>query len=52
MSNTNRPVMSIAKVSRLYKRSGKEGKIVCVVGNITNDLRIMTIPKMTVSFVL
>jgi large subunit ribosomal protein L18e len=49
MSQTNTPPMSIARVTRLMKKPGREGKIAVVVGVVTDDARIFTIPKLTVS---
>ncbi|CAL8092402.1 unnamed protein product [Orchesella dallaii] len=48
MSRINRPPISIAKINRLMKKPGREGKIVVVVGNVTDDKRIYQIPKLTV----
>merc|ERR1711879_801642 len=46
MSNTNRPPLSIARLVR--KMKGHEGKIAVIVGTVTDDTRIFTVPKMTV----
>jgi large subunit ribosomal protein L18e len=48
MSRINRPPISIAKINRLMKKPGREGKIVVVVGNVTDDHRIFSVPKMTI----
>merc|ERR1711998_101624 len=46
MSKTNRPPMSVSKIDRLMR--GKENKIACVVGTITDDVRLQTMPKLTI----
>merc|ERR1712154_180206 len=46
MSKTNRPPMSIARLIR--KMKGQEEKIAVVVGTITDDMRIFSVPKLTV----
>merc|ERR1712033_153830 len=46
MSNTNRPPLSIARLIRQMKNH--EGKTAVIVGTVTDDNRIMTVPKMTV----
>ncbi|ODM96090.1 60S ribosomal protein L18 [Orchesella cincta] len=48
MSRINRPPISIAKINRLMKKPGREGKTVVVVGTVTDDKRIYQIPKLTV----
>ena len=48
MSKINRPPVSIAKISRQMKKSGREGKIVVIVGTVTNDDRIFDCPKIKV----
>jgi len=40
MSRLNRPPISLAKITRLMKKQGREGKITVVVGTITDDSRI------------
>ena len=49
MSRVNRPPMSLARVIRQMKPVDRATKIAVVVGTITDDLRIYTIPKLTVS---
>lgn len=46
MSKTNRPPMSIARVSRYMKDC--EGKIAVVVGTITDDVRFYVVPKLSI----
>ena len=48
MSKINRPPVSIAKIARQMKKSGREGKIVVIVGTVTNDDRIFDCPKIKV----
>jgi len=48
MSKIHRPPLSIARLSRFMKMAGREERIAVVVGTITDDPRIFTIPKMTV----
>merc|ERR1711976_695425 len=46
MSKTNRPPMSLARLIRNMKKPGRENKIAVVVGTITDDVRILEIPKL------
>ena len=46
MSKTNRPPLSLSKLAKFMK--GKEGKVACVVGTITDDVRMFEVPKLTV----
>ena len=48
MSKINRPPVSIAKIARQMKKSGREGKIIVIVGTVTNDDRIFDCPKIKV----
>lgn len=50
MSKINRPPLSVSRLSRHMKKTGREGKIAVVVGTLTDDPRIFKIPRMTVSF--
>lgn len=45
MSKINRPPISIAKISHLMKKPGRQGRIAVVVGTVTDDQRIFEIPK-------
>lgn len=45
MSRINQPPMSLQRVVRLLKKSNKEEKIVCVVGTVTDDARLLKVPK-------
>ncbi|KAJ3092264.1 60S ribosomal protein L18 [Quaeritorhiza haematococci] len=46
MSRVNRPPISLSRLSRFMK--GKEDKIAVVVGTVTDDNRVLEIPKLTV----
>lgn len=49
MSRINRPVISLQRVLRLFKaRQAKENNIAVVVGTVTNDLRLLDIPKLRI----
>lgn len=45
-SRINRPPMSIARIARYIK--GKEGKVAVLVGVVTDDKRMLELPKLTV----
>lgn len=49
MSRVNRPPLSLARVVRQMKPADRTSKIAVVVGTITDDLRIHSVPKLTVS---
>ncbi|VDN43388.1 unnamed protein product [Dibothriocephalus latus] len=49
MSRTNRAPMSLARLARQMKKAGRQDKIAVCLGTVTNDLRMMEIPKMRVS---
>ena len=46
MSSNNRPPIGLNRVVRHMK--GKESKIACIVGKVTDDSRLLTVPKLTV----
>merc|ERR1712071_286229 len=48
MSRTNRPPLSIARIVRRTSKPGCEGKIVVVVGSVTDDIRLTQTPKLKV----
>lgn len=48
MSKINRPPISIARVIRFMKKPDRRGRIAVVVGTITDDKRIWTVPKLRV----
>merc|ERR1712076_265060 len=45
MSRTNRPPLSLSRLST----NVKEGKTIVVVGTVTNDTRLQTVPKMKIA---
>merc|ERR1712071_365618 len=47
-SKINRPPLSIARIVRRVKKPGNEGKIVVSVSTVTDDNRVLVIPKLTV----
>jgi large subunit ribosomal protein L18e len=49
MSRIHRPVISLQRVGRLIKaRQAKEGNIIVVVGSVTDDLRLLQVPKLRI----
>lgn len=48
MSKINRPPISIAKIVRLMKKPGREGLTAVIVGTVTDDQRIWTLPKLSI----
>mmetsp|Transcript_39848 Transcript_39848/g.65830 ORF Transcript_39848/g.65830 Transcript_39848/m.65830 type:complete len:187 (+) Transcript_39848:76-636(+) len=46
MSRRNRPPLSLSKLAKCME--GKEGKIACLVGTVTDDKRLYEVPKLTV----
>uniref|UniRef100_A0A803JD66 Ribosomal protein L18 n=1 Tax=Xenopus tropicalis TaxID=8364 RepID=A0A803JD66_XENTR len=48
MSRTNRPPLSLSRLIRKMKLTGRENKTAVVVGCITDDVRIHDIPKLKV----
>ncbi|KAI3636483.1 hypothetical protein MIR68_005835 [Amoeboaphelidium protococcarum] len=46
MSRINRPPLSVSRLARYYR--GHDGKIAVCVGTITDDNRLLQVPKMTV----
>jgi large subunit ribosomal protein L18e len=46
MSGLNKAPISLARLVRYMK--GKDGKTAVIVGTVTNDARILEIPKLTV----
>lgn len=45
-SKVNRPALSLTRIARYAK--GKEDKIVVTVGTVTDDARLLSLPKLTV----
>ncbi|SPQ26579.1 b0a0215d-3773-4c25-9af7-1553c807da22 [Thermothielavioides terrestris] len=48
MSRINRPPISLSRIAKNLK-NGNEKKTVVVVGTVTDDNRLLTVPKMTVA---
>ncbi|KAL2162442.1 hypothetical protein VTH06DRAFT_7355 [Thermothelomyces fergusii] len=48
MSRINRPPISLSRIARNLK-NGNENKTVVVVGTVTDDNRLLTVPKVTVA---
>ncbi|KAG8190081.1 hypothetical protein JTE90_023053 [Oedothorax gibbosus] len=48
MSRINRPPISLAKLIGFVKKPGNENKTAVVIGTITDDIRLLQVPKMTV----
>ncbi len=46
MSKINNPPISLSKLIRYMK--GKEGKTAVIVGTVTNDVRSLDVPQLTV----
>merc|ERR1711872_952985 len=48
MSRANRQPMSLARVNRQMRKDGRDGKTAVVVGTVTDDLRLLEIPKLKI----
>ncbi|KAH0516836.1 60S ribosomal protein L18 [Microtus ochrogaster] len=48
MSPTNRPPLSLSRMIRKMKLPGRENKTAVVVGTVTDDVRILHVPKLKV----
>lgn len=46
MSKNNRPPLSVARLVRMMKKEGREQKTAVVVGTVTDDVRLLKIPKL------
>ncbi|ESO09498.1 hypothetical protein HELRODRAFT_156470 [Helobdella robusta] len=46
MSRTNKPPLSLSRLSRHMKKQGRENKLAVVVGTVTDDERLYTVPKL------
>ena len=50
MSRINRPPMSVSRIARYMKnQKSAEGKIVVLVGTVTDDIRLVQVPKLTIA---
>ncbi|KAI1309974.1 hypothetical protein EDD11_003923 [Mortierella claussenii] len=47
MSRVNRPPMSVSRVAR--NMAGKEGKTAVIVGSVTDDIRFLEVPKLSIA---
>ncbi|CRK99018.1 CLUMA_CG012026, isoform A [Clunio marinus] len=49
MSRINRPVISMQRIIRLMKkRQATENNVAVIVGTVTNDLRVLQVPKLRI----
>uniref|UniRef100_UPI00358F9E45 large ribosomal subunit protein eL18 n=1 Tax=Myxine glutinosa TaxID=7769 RepID=UPI00358F9E45 len=48
MSRMHRPPVSIARIMRQMKKHGREGLTCVTVGSVTNDSRVLKVPKLKV----
>lgn len=48
MSRTNRAPISLQRVARFMKEREKQDSIAVIVGTVTNDARLLDVPKLTV----
>ena len=48
MSKSNRPPISLSRLIRMMKKKGRDNKTAVVVGSITDDVRIMEVPKLKI----
>ncbi|WP_191113296.1 hypothetical protein, partial [Acinetobacter pittii] len=48
MSRIHRPPISLKRLVRFMKRPGRDGRIAVVVGTITDDNRLLEVPKLQV----
>ncbi|KAH0505998.1 60S ribosomal protein L18 [Microtus ochrogaster] len=48
MSRTNRPPLSLSRMIGKMKLPGRENKTAVVVGTVTDDVRILHVPKLKV----
>ena len=50
MSRIHRPPLSLERVVKVMSKEGRQGKIFVTVGTITDDVRLIKVPKLTVRF--
>ncbi|XP_050391778.1 60S ribosomal protein L18, partial [Patella vulgata] len=48
MSRMHRPPIALSRLAKYASKPGREGKIAVVVGTVTDDVRLMACPKLTV----
>lgn len=49
LSKVNRPPVSLSRVSTVLKQKGAAEKTIVVVGTVTDDVRLLDVPKTTVA---
>lgn len=49
MSKVNRPPVSLSRVATVLKQKGAAEKTIVVVGTVTDDVRLLDVPKTTVA---
>lgn len=49
MSRRNRQPLSLAKLARAVQKAGNENKTVVTLSTVTDDARLYTVPKISVS---
>ncbi|XP_032592343.1 60S ribosomal protein L18 [Drosophila grimshawi] len=47
MSKTNRPPMSLQRIARFFKAANQQESTVVVVGTVTDDARLLVVPKLS-----
>lgn len=48
MSRIHRPPLSLRRLVKFMKKPGRENKIGVIVGTITDDTRLLSVPKLQV----
>merc|ERR1712026_442305 len=48
MSKTNKPPVSLSRIARRLGKKDSGNKNVVIIGTVTDDVRLLTVPKMTV----
>lgn len=49
LSKTNKPPVSLSKIAKAAKKEEAKGKTVVVVGTVTNDIKLLDVPNVTVA---
>lgn len=49
LSKINRPPVSVSRIARALKQEGSANKTIVVVGTVTDDARLLEMPKTTVA---
>lgn len=50
MARRFRPPLSLQRVAQTQRKTGNEDKIIVVIGTVTDDERIVSLPKIKVSY--